>query len=282
MKEYYSPLRYPGGKGKVIPSIKSIIDKNGLVGLDYAEPFAGGASVALALVMDGYCENAYINDKDRAIYAFWSCVLRRTSSFIDKIENTPLNMDIWHQQKEIFESRNPNLFDLGFATFFLNRTNRSGILKAGVIGGKNQDGIYSLSERFNKTNLVKRIEAIARHRRNIHIYNLDGVDFLVEIANAMRPRSFIYLDPPYYNKGKDLYLNHFKHQDHEKVRDYINGVDKFNWVISYDDNPEIKKIYSGFRKKYYNLSYSLMNATEGKEILIVKRNLIVPLSSFKS
>lgn len=281
MKDFYSPLRYPGGKGKVVNSIKKIIDANNLKGLEYAEPFAGGASVALSLLLDGYSQNIYINDKDRAIYAFWYSIINHKDEFVDKILSIPINMDSWFEQKQIFEQHDSKLFELGFATFFLNRTNRSGILKAGVIGGKNQSGKYSISERFHKENLTKRIELIYKVKDKIYLFNLDVIDFISEVSNVMKQNSVIYLDPPYYNKGKDLYMNHFQHIDHIILKDYIETLDQYNWIVTYDNTPQINEIYQGIKKKFYNLNYSLINASKGQEVLFVKKNLKVPRDSFQ-
>jgi len=281
MKDFYSPLRYPGGKGKVVNSIKKIINANNLKGLEYAEPFAGGASVALSLLLDGYSQNIYINDKDRAIYAFWYSIINHKDEFVDMISSIPINMDSWFAQKQIFEQQDSNLFKLGFATFFLNRTNRSGILKAGVIGGKNQSGKYSISERFHKENLIKRIELIHKVKDRIFLFNLDVIDFISEVSNVMTQNSVIYLDPPYYNKGKDLYMNHFQHIDHIVLKDYIETLDQYNWIVTYDNTPQINEIYQGIKKKFYNLNYSLINASKGQEVLFVKKNLIVPRDSFQ-
>lgn len=281
MKDFYSPLRYPGGKGKVVNSIKKIIDANSLKGLEYAEPFAGGASVALSLLLDGYSQNIYINDKDRAIYAFWYSIINHKDEFVDMISSIPINMDSWFAQKQIFEQHDSSLFKLGFATFFLNRTNRSGILKAGVIGGKNQSGKYSISERFHKENLIKRIELIHKVKDRIFLFNLDVIDFISEVSNVMTQNSVIYLDPPYYNKGKDLYMNHFQHIDHIVLKDYIETLDQYNWIVTYDNTPQINEIYQGIKKKFYNLNYSLINASKGQEVLFVKKNLIVPRDSFQ-
>ena len=158
----YSPLRYPGGKSRLIDFIKSIIDQNSLKGGTYIEPFSGGAAIALALAIDGYMERIVINDYDRSIYAFWYSILHHTDAFIDKIRNTSLSIEEWHIQRAIQQNKqNVNLFDLGFSTFFLNRTNRSGVLKAGVIGGLNQTGSYKIDARYNKEQLTERIQLIA-------------------------------------------------------------------------------------------------------------------------
>ncbi len=107
-----------------------------------------------------------------------------------------------------------NLLNLGFSTLFLNRTNRSGIIKAGVIGGKEQKGEYKLDCRFNKADIIQKIRYIAAHKNDIVLYNLDTEDLIRNVINNLEHKSFIFFDPPYYNKGATLYTNFYKHEDH--------------------------------------------------------------------
>lgn len=68
--DYCSPLRYPGGKGKVADYFKQIFRDNSLYDGVYVEPYAGGASVALSLLFNEYVSKIIINDIDRSIFAF--------------------------------------------------------------------------------------------------------------------------------------------------------------------------------------------------------------------
>ncbi|MGO2346144.1 MAG: DNA adenine methylase, partial [Providencia sp.] len=148
---FYTPLRYPGGKGKLSYYIKSLIDENSLNDGVYIEPYAGGAGVALELLLQEYVRHVHINDIDIAIYSFWDSILNNTENFSRLVHDTIINIENWEKQKDILlNSGNHSTLEIGFATFFLNRTNRSGILKAGVIGGKTQSGKWKLDVRFNK------------------------------------------------------------------------------------------------------------------------------------
>ena len=147
----YSPLRYPGGKSKLAPFVSLAIKKANLQNPVYIEPFAGGAGTALELLFNGIVDEIVINDYDKAIYSMWRAILTNTRKFIYFIENTPLNDVEWRKQKKIYTTQNKKYsIELGFATFYLNRTNRSGILSAGPIGGHNQTGNYLIDARFNK------------------------------------------------------------------------------------------------------------------------------------
>lgn len=267
-----TPLRYPGGKTKFSPFVKDLMEANNLSG-DYLEPYAGGAGIALDLLFNDYCQNIHINDLDVAIYDFWKAITSDTDNFLRLISDTPVTIDEWYKQKNVLSNpNNHSQLEHGFATFFLNRTNRSGILKGGVIGGKNQDGNYKLDARFNKEALSKRIVKIGELRDRIKIYNLDALHLLSKIDSLLPSNSLIYLDPPYYIKGQGLYRNFYTHNDHIKIRNMLDQV-KSKWIVSYDNCQEIKDIYTGYKQDNYSLNYSAYYKTKGSEVMIYCNNI---------
>ena len=271
----YSPLRYPGGKSKFSPVIKSLISNNGLVGCHYIEPYAGGAGVALSLLFDGFVSSITINDIDFAVYAFWSAIVNDNDNFVSRVLSLPVSMDTWHQKKEILENHaNYSLLDIAVATFFLNRTNRSGILKAGVIGGKEQSGNYKLDARYNLSRLIPKIKKIGAAKSCINVSNIDAKDLIKNVPCLEADNTFIYLDPPYYVKGQGLYRNYYEHNDHVEIMNSLKGA-KFRWVVSYDDNKSIRDIYKGFRVENYSLNYSAHVKSKGSEVVIYSPNLLV-------
>jgi len=242
------------------------------------EPYAGGASVALYLLVNGYVKEITINDFDRTIYAFWYSILSDTERFCRKIKNTEITVENWKKFKKIHKNKKAaNLFDLGFATFFLNRTNHSGVLDGGVIGGKDQKGKYKINCRFNKESLIERIKFIASYRVNIHLYNLDALDLIKKIQRESVNRNTIfYFDPPYYLKGPSLYMNHYKNSDHKRVSEEIKRMRNARWIVSYDNVPEIKNLYKDIKKKEYSLLHTANEIRIGKEILFFSDNLLIP------
>lgn len=273
---HYSPLRYPGGKSKFSPYIKNIIETNNIVGCDYYEIYAGGAGVALNLLIDGICKNIHINDADPAVYSFWKSAIYNTENFLRLLNDTPITIDEWYKQKEIINNPlNNSELNLGFSAFFLNRTNRSGILKGGVIGGKKQDGIYRIDNRFKKLDLIKKIQLISDWAKNIFVTNQDASELLIQINKTNNKNVFIYLDPPYYIKGQGLYRNFYSHEDHVNIK---NILDKshFHWLVSYDNNDNIKQIYGNYRQKEHILNYSAQLKTKAKEIIIYSNSLKIP------
>ena len=275
--KFYSPLRYPGGKNKLASFIALLCIKNNIGG-HYVEPYAGGASVALNLLLDGYVKEITINDLDRSIYAFWYSILTNTEKFCKKIKNTSVTLNNWKKlKKTLLNKEKASLFELGFATFFLNRTNRSGIINGGIIGGVEQKGEYKIDCRFNKDKLINRIIFIALHKKNIHLSMMDALDLIEKVQRNKEDDDVIYyFDPPYYEKGPSLYMNFYKHDDHARVSKAIKKIKKARWIGSYDSVVERKRLYSGCKSKEYILLHTAYRCKEGKEILFFSKNLIIP------
>lgn len=266
-KNYHSPLRYPGGKTSLLPFFEKIIEDNNLGKITYIEPFAGGAGAALALLLFGRVEHIVINDLDKAIYAFWKSSVFSSTKFIKKIKTTPVTISEWKKQKAIYNDPKANLFNLGFATFFLNRTNTSGILGGGPIGGLKQKSKYKINARFNKDTLIERIQHIALYKDKISIFNKDGLRLISEYLN--KKNAFIYLDPPYFEKGATLYLNHYKNEDHEALAKKLNGTPDAFWLLTYDNKKEIKSLYPDRKIVNFSLNYNAYKPRKGREVMIL-------------
>ena len=274
---YYSPLRYPGGKGKLAPFMKLLIQKTGHTGGIYIEPFAGGAGIAIDCLVNGIVSEIVINDLDKGIYSFWRSILSDTERFVSDIMTVPLNIDEWKRQRKIYLTNNQKYsYELGFATFYLNRTNRSGIITGGVIGGKAQSGKWTLGIRFNRKDLATRVRNLAKYKSQIHIYNKDICSFLLHYIERYAGNAMIYFDPPYYEKGQELYLNFLKHIDHVKIRSKIEQLANVDWVITYDDCPEILDLYRGHICRRMQWNYSAAMKRTVNEIVIFKNERMIP------
>lgn len=271
---FLSPLRYPGGKRKLAKQIINLIEINSYNDGVCVEPFAGGAAVALTLLFEGHVKKIQINDLDVSIYSFWKSIIEKNDEFIDLILNTPVNTNEWHNQKKIqAKGEEATTLELGFSTFYLNRTNISGIIKGGVIGGVDQKGKYKIDARFNKTNLIKRIKTIGDYADKIEVTNLCVRELIREKLEPSTEKCFIYFDPPYYEKGPELYRNHLVHEDHLEISNLIKEIKNHYWVVTYDNVPEINEMYANNRKKSYSLNYSAGKASKGKEVMIFSDDL---------
>lgn len=272
-----TPLRYPGGKSIMTPFFIDLLRANEMCGVTYAEPYAGGAGTATNLLMNNYVDRILINDASICIYSFWKYIKEENERFIDTIINTPVNLERWKYFHNLIRTAQDISFELGFATFFLSRTNRSGILTAGPIGGsseeKQEKATYKIDCRFNKEDLIKRIIKIGERRADIEVSNLDAIDFLdtLNIGNNL-----VYLDPPYYEQGQSLYLNYYGARDHQILADYLNEAKNFKWVLSYDNVEAIRKIYDKFDLYEFTISYTAQQVKRGSELLTHSHELILP------
>ena len=271
-----SPLRYPGGKAKLYPFFVDLIRRNRLFGALYCEPYAGGAGLAIRLLTTGFVERISINDIDASIYAFWNAALRQTDDFCDLIQRTPVTIEEWYRQREIWREGNvDNGLALGFSAYFLNRTNRSGIIEgAGPIGGYAQSGTWKIDVRLVKDKQIENLKSLARFSNQIEINNLDALDFIEK--SFCESDSLTYLDPPYYVKGHKLYKNFYNHEDHILIANELLGRRSSRWVVSYDDVPEIRSAYSAFSPISYSLNYSAGRKTSGTEVMFLSDSLLAP------
>jgi DNA adenine methylase len=265
-----SPLRYPGGKASLAGFFNAIIARRGLD--TYVEPYAGGAGAAIELLLTDCVSEIVINDLDPAIYCFWYAITHSASSFLDRLADTPLTLDEWRTQQEIYRSGDQgDGLALGFATFYLNRTNRSGVMNAGVIGGQRQEGRYRIDARYDKDSLAKRIKAIADQHHRIKVTNEDGVR---TIRRAIRRKAaLIYADPPYYDKGSFLYLNSFGDAQHEELASVLNARADRNWILTYDDHEPIRNLYADRKHFNFKLHYSAHQRTQVAELMVISDNL---------
>ena len=270
-----SPLRYPGGKGLLYSRLRQIIRDNNLTSSTYVEPYAGGAGAALGLLVSGQVESIAINDLDPAVYAFWRSVVDDPDEFSRRVRAVDLTVKEWEKQREIYDTASrDDLLRLGFATFYLNRTNRSGVLNGGPIGGKDQTGNYKIDARFNRDTLLERIRLIGLYASRITVTNQDGREVIKRYAD--NPNAFIYADPPYFEKAGSLYKNAFDANDHKDLATCLNGVTAARWILTYDNVPQVGELYSERRSRLFSLNYSAHRVTKAQEVMVFSDSLTIP------
>jgi DNA adenine methylase len=271
-----SPLRYPGGKTKFYTYVREILSCNDMLGETYIEPFAGGAGLALKLLLNEDVSRIVINDFDPAIYSFWHSVLYETEAFCELIENAILTTNQWNLQHSIYlESDTSDPLTLGFATFYLNRTNISGVVKGGMIGGQGQNGKYGLDARFNRQTLIKKIKTIASHKEQIVLLNLDARELLQPRQLRKFYKIFINLDPPYVKKGAQLYKNAFSESDHRELCELVKQCRR-KWIVTYDVCPLVADLYKSYRSSYLDVTYSIQASKKAKEYIFFSDTLVLP------
>jgi DNA adenine methylase len=267
-----SPLRYPGGKSALYTRLRDVIRSNGLAGCTYVEPYAGGAGAGLGLLVTGQVRRVVINDLDPAIFAFWKLLVTEPDYLRAKIQTAKLDAKEWAKQREIYLNADKNSSGtLGYATFYLNRTSRSGVLNAGPIGGHDQTGAYKIDARFNRDNLSERIRILSLYADQIIVTSTDGKDVIRKFAS--KPKTFIYADPPYFEKARGLYMNAFSPADHESLATVLNTRAQRSWVLTYDNVPRVAELYKDRRRHEFELSYSAHRARKAKEVVVLSDSL---------
>ncbi|WP_416242801.1 DNA adenine methylase [Azospira sp. APE16] len=270
-----SPLRYPGGKTQLSPFVCDLLHVNNLKKGVYAEPFAGGAGLAWRLLLSGHVGEVWLNDIDPCIYALWDAVLNQTEQLCERIVETPITIDEWHYQRGILLDGHAPALDRAFATLFMNRTNRSGILLGGMIGGKSQEGTYKLNCRFNRNELVRKIQRIARHRDVVRLTQLDAAECIAQWSRELPPRSLMNIDPPYFVKGQELYINFYSPEDHASLANAIRQL-QCPWMLTYDDVPQIEELYAGLPIYRKSLVYYAQVKRRANELMVLSPRLQAP------
>ncbi|MFE4176947.1 DNA adenine methylase [Streptomyces sp. NPDC056909] len=273
-KPIISPLRYPGGKASLYTRLREIVRANDLTAGTYVEPYAGGAGAALGLLVTGQVGRIVINDLDPAIYAFWMAITTEPREISRRIEEAELTVKEWSRQKDLYlNAPRDDYLNLGFATFFLNRTNRSGVLNGGPIGGMDQSGKYKMDARFNRATLTERLRLIALHAKRIKVCNLDGMAIIKRYSR--RDDTLIYADPPYFEKAGSLYLNSFADSNHSALAACLNAVSDTKWLLTYDNVPRVAALYQERRREIFSLNYSAHRVVKANEVMVFSDALTV-------
>jgi DNA adenine methylase len=276
MGNFKTPLRYPGGKQRLSPFINELLSANDING-HYVEPYAGGAGVAMELLLSRKVDYVHLNDSYLGIYAFWHTIIHHHEKLCAKILSASLTVDEWKLRRGIVRRcDSSDLFELGYSIFYINRCNRSGMLSGGLIGGLDQTGNYKMDARFNRDDLVRRIEAIAIFSDRISLTNMDAEDYILNYIPNLPSNALVYLDPPYYNKASDLYLNSYKKEDHQELSKVIQEKIQHRWVLSYDGVNEILGLYNERRHFLYDLQYTAAKVYKGKEVFIFGDTMKLP------
>lgn len=280
MSQHCTPLRYPGGKQRLTPFIREILATNNLLGGTYVEPYAGGAGVAMELLLDSQVEYVHLNDSSFPIFAFWNSVLTNTEALCRLISRASLTIEEWRRQRHILRHGGEYTeIEVGFSAFYLNRCNRSGVLTGGVIGGLAQTGRWKIDARFPRNELIRRIEAIAQKANHISLRNLDAEAFITEYIPNLPNSTFVYCDPPYYEKSSRLYLNRYIPEDHARIAQVIQTKLPRKWVVSYDNAPQILAFYQERKSFLYDLQYNAARVYKGTEVFIFSDDVAIPESS---
>ena len=248
-----SPLRYPGGKSKMIPLIVEILDMQKDV---FVEPFCGGASVGLSLLQAGVINKLVLNDLDFGIYALFWTICNHPDLLFKKIDQFVPTRDTFFSFRDAIQNdyHNCQLEDAAFIFLIVNRLAFSGICKA--------NPKRSLSDRYNPQELKRRINAIYKLHDKITVLNMDANDVIHEYY--WNKKTTLFIDPPYYEKGKQLYHKYFSKEDHQELAASLNELyctypGCADIIITYDNNELIRKLYPNSEQHIIGRKFCIAN-----------------------
>ena len=246
-----SPLRYPGGKGKILKQLVPHFPEH--IGT-MIEPFAGGAAASLAMLFAGRAERIILNDLDSGVYAFWTSVLEYTEKLLNAV------CDIQGTREEFLRAKRTldrpvehSTVELAAAFLTANQLAFSGITKAGIAG--------DYKRRWNYKKVTDRIRRIAAYKERITVMHMDALQVIEEFY--WDADNCLFIDPPYVLQGKQLYREWYETEDHKRLAGLIRdltlsypGCAKI--VVTYDACPETEEYYDfPYVEKFYKQrSYS--------------------------
>jgi DNA adenine methylase len=266
-------FRYPGGKSKlkktIVPFIESKSELNPLE-MAYYEPFFGGGSIGLELLRLNFKEYNF-NEYDTALFYLWKTIFYTDCIDLFKLidQYVPI-VDDFEKFKDDLLNCSDTEINLGFKKLVLHQISYSGLgVKAGgPIGGKNQSSKYDVSCRWNSKKIIQKIKEIKKESFNkvINFTNnsFEDIDF--------GENNFLYLDPPYYEKGNELYQYGFTQKQHENLYQILNTTKNY-WILSYDNNSYIKEMYKSYNIEDFDAKYSITQNREN--ITRVKKELLI-------
>ena len=256
-----SPLRYPGAKRRLTPSIQALVQANGPGPRLFVEPFCGGAGTALKLTVSSVVGSVLLSDLDPLVSSFWKVAAFDTDWLICAMWDEPVTVERWDYWRSVDPTRirRPRVRQRTSALkcLFLNRTSYSGILqgRAGPLGGRKQASAFSIDCRFNKKTIQKRLEwiaGLAASGRILDVWDHDWRETLQRIrldeqfSALEREEVLIYLDPPYVAKADRLYPYTWApdSDQHSRMARYMvaSSARQF-WIVSYDPHPSVREWY---------------------------------------
>lgn len=190
-----------------------------------------------------------------------------------------MTLETWHQLQPLrlvdsIPSAGYSRLQLGIAGLFFNRTNFSGVIGSGPIGGQAQTSDYSIGCRFNKATVLSQIQSAAKFGGKIKVHFGDAITFLRRNAERISTGySLVYVDPPYYGQGRKLYRHHYNDADHANLAAFITAQ-AYPWMLSYDDHARIRELYAKSQMQPIYLDYKVRSSRTARELVI--SNLKIP------
>lgn len=250
-KTFRSPLRYPGGKQRAIGQIAKLFPKNAI---EYREPMVGGGSVYFHARTNSFAKKYWINDKFTELVSFWKSVQNEKTclQLLAELEELRSSFNSAEEIKDYFLSarkeESHDQYRQAFLFFFFNRVTFSGTTRAGGFSAA------ASTRRFTASS-IERLAPMPQALEGTQITNLGFEEVISEPGEDV----FIFLDPPYFTATRLYGHGGSLHQfDHELLADCLKNS-KHRFLITYDDCPEIRELYSWANIQSWSLQYGMNN-----------------------
>jgi DNA adenine methylase len=270
-------MRYPGGKAKIKKIILSHLKERYNPSLSYIEPFFGGGSIGLNFLKEIKPRHIWINDADYGLWCLWMSVINKPEIMKKKVMEFTPSVDAFYEFRDTLLAPKPilclwdDICEYGFKKLALHQISYSGLgtKSGGPLGGKEQKSKYKINSRWSAANICKKINRIFDLFSGIDL-DCTNTDFehLLNSEDAL-----IFLDPPYYEVGNSLYQCGFTIEDHVRLSNILMKTSN-RWVLTYDDHPEIRNLYSWAKIEEISMTYTIVtkNGSRNKvELLITPR-----------
>lgn len=285
LPRYLSPLRYPGGKGRMGPYLADLMaSQYGLLEVEiWAEPFAGGLGAGLHVLAADVAEEVWFCETNPALAALWRMIRTDLDDLARRIELTNPTIDLFYASREMVKNAattgGHDDQELAVAALILNRCSRSGIVapNVGPIGGKDQAGKYTVKSRFDPAKVAARLRALSPYTQRLRQYDCSGIEFLrgLDGGVGIEEEMLAFVDPPYTDVGNDLYGRGMSVAEHRELA-WILNTSPMRWALTYDATPHIwTDWYPNRAVMEYGISHSAHKQHADTEYLIVSDNLIL-------
>lgn len=234
-----SPLNYVGGKSRLASKIIEQIPEHTC----YCEPFAGAAWVLFAKEPS---TAEVINDLDQELITFWRVVQNHLHPFLDLLKYSVASRKVfeWESAK-----RPETLTDLQRAVryYYIQRLEFGGRAAQRTFG-------YSTTSppKFMLAQAQERLLEVHWRLSSVNVECLDAFDCAQRYD---RPATFFFIDPPYYKLSQSY---EHKFDEFQKLADFLPSL-KGKFLLTLNDHPDIRSMFSGFNQQRVSLAYSVSN-----------------------
>ncbi len=251
--KHRSPFRYPGGKTWLVPLVRRWLGSCTKPAKHLAEPFAGGAIIALSALFDRLTEKITLIERDVNVGSVWQIIVNGDAPELAK-RIIDFNCTEANALKVLKNEYLPDdILSRAFATIVRNRVQRGGIMAPGASLMRNGENGRGVASRWYPETLRNRLLDLHLLHMSIQFHSGDGIKFIEN--NATNEDISWFIDPPYTVAGRRLYLH--SDIDHEELFEATSKIEG-RFMMTYDNNEQIRRLA---RKHHFEVAEVPMKNT---------------------